>query len=74
MGQIPVKPTETQDITTEQSSTEYNTGELSYDDREELNMVDDSLTVLLGQQEVTCTESFNSYVAKMIDERPDGYE
>jgi len=73
MGQIPVKPTETQDITTEQSSTEYNTGELSYDDREELNMVDDSLTVLLGQQEVTCTESFNSYVAKMIDERPDGY-
>jgi hypothetical protein len=74
MGQIPLKPIETQDITAEQSPTEDNTGELSYEEREELNMVDDSLTVLLGQQEVTCTESFNSYVAKMIDERPDGYE
>lgn len=74
MGQIPLKPTETQDITAEQSATEDNTGELSYEEREELNMVDDSLTVLLGQQEVTCTESFNSYVTKMIDEQPDGYE
>jgi hypothetical protein len=37
-------------------------------------MVDDSLTVIMGDAETTCTDEFNQFVTDMINTRDDGNE